>query len=160
MSLKQHFEYELNRLAARGDAAGGIEIATAQGQLNCEIVSIEKLACAFKFLGYESSKLAGISVQQLRQLGDSLTNRLTYLLEPIGALEIDSEGFTLQLRSNPPQRNDDGRSYYELLARKGQVGLCRFRKVGREPRSVIASEVTREVLLRLVTDFDSAIAEA
>ena len=60
----------------------------------------------------------------------------------------------VQLRSNPPQRDDDGRSYYELLVRRGgEIALARYRKENGNARQQIAATVTREVLLRLVGDF-------
>ena len=60
----------------------------------------------------------------------------------------------MQLRSNPPQRDDDGRSYYELIVRRGgEIALTRYRKENGNARQQIAATVTREVLLRLVGDF-------
>ena len=54
----------------------------------------------------------------------------------------------------PPQRDDDGRSYYELLVRRGgEIALARYRKENGAARQLIAATVTREVLLRLAGDF-------
>ena len=43
------------------------------------------------------------------------------------------------MRSNPPQKDDDGRSYYELLVRRGgEIALVRYRKengTARQPNS-------------------------
>ena len=56
----------------------------------------------------------------------------------------------VQLRSNPPQHDDDGRSYYELLVRRGgEIALTRYRKENGNARQQITATVTREVLLRL-----------
>ena len=64
----------------------------------------------------------------------------------------------MQLRSNPPQRDDDGRSYYELLVRRGgEITLTRYRKENGDARRPIAANVTREVLLRLVGDFSRSV---
>jgi hypothetical protein len=64
----------------------------------------------------------------------------------------------VQLRSNPPQRDDDGRTYYELLVRRGgEIALTRYRKENGAARRPIAATVTREVLLRLVADFSAAL---
>ena len=60
----------------------------------------------------------------------------------------------MQLRSSPPQRDDDGRSYYELIVRRGgEITLARFRKENGSPRQSVVTTLTREVLLRLVGDF-------
>jgi hypothetical protein len=75
-------------------------------------------------------------------------------MEPISPIEIDADACVVQLRSNPPQRDDDGRSYYELLVRRGgDIALTRFRKENGDARRPITATVTREVLLRLVGDF-------
>jgi hypothetical protein len=64
----------------------------------------------------------------------------------------------VQLRSNPPQRDDDGRSYYELIvARGGHIALKRYRKGNGNARQPITATVTREVLMRLVGDFCAAL---
>ncbi len=56
---------------------------------------------------------------QLERISKSLSERLTYLMEPITPIELDAAECIVQLRSNPPQRDDDGRSYYELIVRRG-----------------------------------------
>ena len=97
---------------------------------------------------------------ELARLGEKLSARLTYLLEPISPIEIDREGCVLQMRSNPPQRNDDQTTYYELtLRRGGAFSLSRYSKAFGDARQAIPATVTREVFLRLVADF-SAVAPA
>ena len=89
-----------------------------------------------------------------------LAEKLTYLMEPINPIEFDAEGCVVQLRSAPPQRDDDGRCYYELLVRRGgEISLRRFRKDNGDARRTIAATVTREVLLRLAGDFEAALDE-
>jgi hypothetical protein len=82
-------------------------------------------------------------------------------MEPIAPIEIDEAACVMQLRSNPPQRDDDGRSYYELLVRRGgEITLARYRKEnGAGGRRQIAANVTREVLLRLVGDFCAVLEQ-
>jgi hypothetical protein len=65
----------------------------------------------------------------------------------------------VQLRSNPPQRNDDGSTYYELLVRRGgELSLSRYRKPAGQERQSVSAHLTREALLRLVDDFAAALA--
>ncbi len=72
-------------------------------------------------------------------------------------MEVDAEQCIVQLRSNPPQKDDDGTSYYELLvARGGRLSLCRWLKERGQPRRIIPAQVTREVFLRLIADFSAA----
>jgi hypothetical protein len=96
-------------------------------------------------------------VSTLKQVADRLSQRLTYLLEPITAVEIDADGCAIQLRSNPPQKDDNGANYYELLVKRGGlISLSRYKKEPRESRRLIPAQVTREVFLRLVDDFSKA----
>jgi hypothetical protein len=79
-------------------------------------------------------------------------------MEPISAVELDADSCTVQCRSNPPQQGEDGRSYYELLVRKGgDIILCRYLKQPGQPRHTIPAHVTREVLARLGEDFVAAV---
>ena len=74
---------------------------------------------SFNLLRLSTAELAYAETAQLERIGKALAEKLTYLMEPISPIEIDAEGCVVQLRSNPPQRNDDGRSYYELIVRRG-----------------------------------------
>ena len=72
-------------------------------------------------------------------------------------IEIDHDQCVVQLRSNPPQKDETGTSYYELhVAGGGLLSLCRYVKEPGAPRRPIAAQVTREVFLRLVADFAAA----
>jgi hypothetical protein len=80
-------------------------------------------------------------------------------MEPISPIELDAAACVVQLRSTPPQKDDDGRSYYELMVRRGgEISLRRFRKEPGMSRQPIAANMTREVLLRLVGDFCAVLA--
>ena len=72
----------------------------------------------------------------LKPVAETLSRRLTYLLEPISPMEAMPQQCVVQLRSNPPQKDDNGTSYYELLvARGGRLSLCRWLKErGQPPR--------------------------
>jgi hypothetical protein len=62
------------------------------------------------------------------------------------------------MRSYPPQKTDDGTTYYELLVRRGgSLSLVRYQKQPGDQRQAIAAHITREVLLRLVDDFAAVV---
>jgi amino acid transporter len=64
----------------------------------------------------------------------------------------------VQLRSNPPQKGEDGTSYYELMVRRGgDVTLSRYQKKSGQIRQIVPANVTREVLQRLAEDFVAAV---
>jgi hypothetical protein len=156
MNLAAQFEQELKQLGS----GGGATVAVAEGarQLSCEVVERNSLAVSFNKLRLATSELAGTTAVDLERISNALANRLTYLMEPIRPIELDADACVVQLRSNPPQQDDDGRSYYELLVRRGgEIALVRYHKEAGSPRQQIPATVTREVLLRLVGDFSAVL---
>jgi hypothetical protein len=155
MTIKQDIALELQRLAPHG---GELEVRTATGRVVGQLDVVDAVGCAFTRFDYQSSNLANATVDSLKALSAKIQQRLTYLLEPISLLETDSESVSIQMRSSPPQVGDDGRSYYELLVRRGgEVTLRRYHKAAGQPRQVIPAHVTREVLGRLADDFVSVV---
>ena len=156
MTLKSQFEQQLTKLGS-----GGAATVTAEAlprKLACDLRDQNPLAVSFDSLRLATTELASASTADLERIGKSLAERLTYLMEPIAPIEIDAQECVVQLRSNPPQRNDDGRSYYELIVRRGgEIALARFRKENTGARRQIPATVTREVLLRLVGDFSAVL---
>ncbi len=126
--------------------------------LECHLLALEPLACAVTRLTLRCDKLAGMSSDGLKQVAENLSLRLTYLLEPISPIETDAEGCTVQLRSNPPQKDADSTSYYELLvSRGGELSLCRYTRAAQSARTIVPAQITREVLLRLAGDFAAVV---
>ena len=149
--------------AALQTAAGPfrLSIEDAPQRLDCELTAVESLACAFSSFELSTSALADATPERLKRLGEKLSARLTYLLEPISPIEIDRERCVVQLRSNPPERDADRTSYYELVVeRGGALSLCRYAKAPGDVRQTVPVNVTREVFLRLIGDFSSVAATA
>jgi hypothetical protein len=151
MNLHHEFERALTTLG--GASAGMVEAESEPRRLYCDLVEQNSLAVSFNQLRLATTELASATKDELERIGNSLGAKLTYLMEPISSIELDAEGCVMQLRSAPPQRDDDGRSYYELLVRRGEISLIRYRKGNDTGRRRIISTVTREVLFRLVDDF-------
>lgn len=158
MSLKNKIDHELNRLAASGPNGGTILVATSKGELESDLHQIDAIACTFARFQLRSDHLANATLEQLKKLSDSLSARLNYLLEPISPVESDAESCSVQMRSTPPHKDDDGTTYYELLVRRGgDLSLCRYSKQPGSARQVIPAHVTREVFCRLANDFEATI---
>lgn len=134
-----------------------LEVSATGQRLRCALVALDTLACSFTRLDLDSDQLAGATLAKVKQVAEQLSHRLTYLLEPISPVEIDALGCLVQLRSNPPAKDEDGTSYYELLvSQRGNLSLCRYQRTAGAPRTTIPAHVTREVFLRLIGDFSAA----
>jgi hypothetical protein len=156
MTLRRVFEHEMNQLGVGGAAT--VEVAVGSRRLTCDLVERNSLAVALQALRVATPELANTSSNRLERMASDLSARLTYLMEPIRPIEIDADACVAQLRSSPPQRDDDGRSYYELTVRRGgEIALVRYRKEPGAARQQIPANITREVLLRLVDDFEAVL---
>ncbi|HEV3006050.1 MAG TPA: hypothetical protein VGX78_16395 [Pirellulales bacterium] len=144
-------------LAAVPAFADGLRTVSAEHgglRLTCDLTALDTLACEFTRFAVRADKLAASPIGELKRVSEKLAARLTYLLEPISPVEVDAQQCVVQLRSNPPQRDADRTSYYELLVRRGgELSLCRWTKNPGDVRQALSAQVTREVLLRLVSDF-------
>jgi hypothetical protein len=150
------FSQELGKLG--GGGAAMVAADAHPRRLTCHIVECNALAVSFDRLQLTTTELAAAGAADLERIGKALSARLTYLMEPIAPIEIDSAACVVQLRSSPPQKDDDGRTYYELTVRRGgEIALVRFRKENNNARQQVTATVTREVLLRLVGDFSAVL---
>ena len=154
MTLTQNLQQAFDNISLFSSGEQLIQVDDAAGRLECRLVALDTLACSFTRLALSAPKLSGLSTDGLKQTAERLSARLTYLLEPISPIELDSQGCVVQMRSAPPQKDADRTSYYELLvSRSGELSLVRYMRVSSQPRDVIPAQVTREVLLRLASDF-------
>jgi hypothetical protein len=157
MTLKEQAKIALTTHANR-PGPHGLDLRAAGDRLTAELLSIDTLACEFSHLTLHTDGLAGASSERLQAVAKTLSQRLTYLLEPIAPIETDAEGCTVQMRSSPPQRGDDGACYYELLVRRGgELDLRRWKKAASGARTPLTAAVTREVFARLVDDLAGAV---
>lgn len=128
--------------------------------LRCEVDQCDQLAVAVYELVLESNELANVEIAKLQAASDALCKRVTYLLEPISPIETDADSCVVQMRSTPPQQQENGRFYYELMLRRGgAVTMYRYEKQPAAIRQRVAANLTHEVLGRLVEDFDRTIDE-
>ncbi len=143
-----------------GHAGQRLVVSDGPRTMHCEIFQSDVMAVSIDELSLQTGELANARVDQLLAASRSLCDRLTYLLEPISPIETDADGCVVQMRSNPPQLDDNGRRYYELLMRRGgSVTLCRYEKQNGSPRIRVPATLTQEVVGRLVQDFDAAVDE-
>jgi hypothetical protein len=157
MSIQPDIERELQRIQAVS-GRGLLQADCQAGRIEADLVAVDGIGCSFQTLGLSTSKLADASLDELKSISQALTEKLTYLLEPIGLVEADADRCAVQLRSSPPKKDEEATSYYELMVRRGgDMTLSRYSKKSGQLRQVIPAHVTREVLARLADDFVAAV---
>ena len=159
MTLAEKLKDALDQTGAFTSGDRVLEVADGPQHLECHLIALEPLACAFTRLALRADMLSALSSEGLKKTAENLSGRLTYLLEPISPIESDAQGCVVQMRSNPPHKDSDRTSYYELLvSRSGELSLCRYTRAPKAERQLIPAQVTREVLLRLASDFAAVVA--
>jgi hypothetical protein len=159
MSLKSQLEQVLAATPLFSSGEQPLDVADGGAHLSCRLVALDTLACAFTNLTLRSVSLQNRSAGDLKRIAENLSAKLTYLLEPISPIETDAHGCVVQMRSNPPQKDADRTSYYELLvAKTGELSLVRYTRAVGQTREVIPTQLTREVFCRLAGDMSAAAA--
>lgn len=157
MNIHQDLDRELTRIQAVA-GRGLLRVDCEVGTVEADLVAVDAIGCSFQTLALTTDKLASAGLAELKTISDRLTTKLTYLLEPIGVVEADADRCCVQLRSSPPQKGEDGTSYYELLVRRGgDISLSRYSKKPGQLRQIVPANITREVLGRLANDFAAAV---
>lgn len=152
MSLKSTIEQRLRQLPAFAHGTVSFSIDTGSGSLEAELTSIDTIGCSFLSMTLVSDRLKSRTLDELKDISQGLATRVNYLLEPVRPIEIDNDACVVQLRSMPPQKDDDGTRYYEILVQQGKISLQRFQKAPHFSRTPISALVTREVFCRLADD--------
>jgi hypothetical protein len=156
MSLSSKLLDELR--ASAGQGGRSISVSEGQRVVRCEAAQCDPLAVTIEDLALDTPELANATIPQLQAASRDLAARVNYLLEPIAPIETDATGCTVQMRSNPPQKDDNGWRYYELLLRRGgSAALCRYEKQPGQPRIRVPAALTHEVVGRLVDDFSTTV---
>lgn len=156
MSLNDKAQQTLQGWARFSGGSQRLIVADGGHELTAELTALDTLGCEFTSFVVRHARLAAADMPSLVRVSEALSQRLNYLLEPIRPIEIDRNQCVVQMRSQPPQKTDDGSSYYELLVKQGgELSLRRYVKEPGQPRREAPAQVTREVFLRLASDFES-----
>ncbi len=134
--------------------ADGLEVAI-------DFTAVDSMSCSFHELRLRVPSLAGTELDALKTWAESLSSRVTYLLESIGPLEFDPDQQQVLIRSTPPDKQAQQTKFYEILLQSGSDGnfsLTRYlSEHGTPGRSRVDIQVTHEVLNKLVDDLVATI---
>jgi hypothetical protein len=156
MSLNDQINQELARIRAAG--GGGTLTADApNGRIECDLTNVDAIGCAVDRFSFHTGRLTGASLERLKKIGEDLSRRVTYLLEPIAIIELDAEGITVQLRSSPPSQENGVTTYYELTINPSGLNLRRYQSQSGQPRQAVPAHFTHEALRRLAKDVTAAV---
>jgi len=141
-----------------------VEVSDSDGLvLGIDFVAVDVLSCALESLTLHVPSLVGKEAGVLREWADALSQRLTYLLENLGPIEIDEKSSQVLIRSTPPDRNPAGTQFYEVLLSaqtNGTFFLRRYRSESGQPgRESVDIHLTHETLRKLVTDLVDTIPD-
>jgi len=127
--------------------------------LRIEFTVVDSLSCAFREMTLEVPGLQSAAFATIEAWARNLSQRITYLLEQIGPLEIDPTAGEVLIRSTPPDQLPDGTQYYEIMLSQqaGAFVLKRYKSVKGTPgRTQVDLHVTHQVLDKLVDDLEAS----
>ena len=159
MSLSKKIAAALNENTRAYVLPCTVTIEDTPHRVTLHLTALDTVGLAFTSLEFATTSRAEWTSEALNDWGARLSNRITYLMEPLKVLEIDSGGGEVQIRSQSPTARADQRGYYEMrLFRQGTLRMQRFafdettRKRQQSP-----CQLTREVLERLADDIVASL---
>jgi hypothetical protein len=165
MNLTTQLNEELKQLAGFSSSTPRrVEITDPNGLiLGVAVVAVDALSCAFESLTLHVPALVGNESGAIQAWADALSERVTYLLENIGPIEIDRQSRQVLIRSTPPDRTSTGTQFYEVLLSaqtNGTFLLRRYRAESGQPgRESVDIHLTHETLHKLVGDLVETIPQ-
>jgi hypothetical protein len=157
MSLRPVLSSELTRLNGHQGGTETVRLQPTAGEnLEIDFVAVDSMSCAFDEMRLTIARLQSGGFAALQKWAQTLSQKVTYLLENLGPLEFDSAAGQVMIRSVKPDQLPDGSQYYEVMLSVSGAGtftLKRYRTVKGVPgRDPVAIQVTHEVLYKLCDD--------
>ncbi len=128
-------------------------------RVEVDFTVVDRMSCSIRELRLQADRLENVAFDKVKEWADDICNRLTYLLENMGALEKDEKQKKVLVRSTPPGKQDGDTVFYEaVLHAPSGVSLQRFRsQAGQSGREQIDMHCTHEVLIKLVQDLVDSV---
>jgi hypothetical protein len=159
MTLSQKIADAVESLPTGGPLPCSIAAEVGESRLALNLTSHGSVGLAFDGLDYALANHTELTTEALRNWGNRLASKLTYLMEPLVVLEVDAQAGEAELRSQNPTPKGDRRSFYEVrLRRDASLHLQRiaFDETTRL-RQVVPCQMTVEVLERLADDLVASL---
>jgi hypothetical protein len=137
-----------------------VTVEDSPNRLTLHITALDTIGVACTALEFVTTSRSDWSSDSLKEWGTRLAARVTYLMEPLKVVEIDTQGGELQIRSQSPTPRAEQRGYYEIrLFRQGNLRMERFAldETTRQRRPT-SCQLTREVLERLADDIAASVS--
>ncbi|MFQ5864184.1 MAG: hypothetical protein ACE5IW_03035 [bacterium] len=104
-------------------------------------------------------KVVKLTADGLKKRAEDLAAKVTYLLENLALVELDSVNLLAQIRSVSPYEEIDLLTYYEIIIdSQGSIRFGRFQQHPSQPRLQIPFKLTEDVFERLIDDFAEAVS--
>jgi hypothetical protein len=128
-------------------------------RVTLHLTALDTVGLAFSSFEFANSGRSEMTSEALNEWGTRLAARITYLMEPLKVLEIDSGGGEVQIRSQSPTARHAERGYYEMrLFRQGGLRMQRFTyDEATRQRRESTCQLTREVVERLADDIAASV---
>ncbi len=162
MTTGRQLADEVRKLAGHaGPAAKTVAIAAGSVDLAVDVTAADSMSCSCREIRMRVPALSGAGPDVLKKWAHDLCSRVTYLLEQLGPLEIDSEGKQVLIRSKSPDKRDNSTTFYEVLLQSQGAGLFTLRRYRRDsqgaPREHVDLRTTHELLEKLADDLIATI---
>ena len=160
MSLSQQFATQLTQLVA-SPMPTTASVSDADVSIDLDLTTVDSLSCSFSEMRIGAASLQAADINDLKVWAEALSQRVTYLLENIGPIEIDPTANQVLIRSTPPNQRSGRTRFYEMVLKahsNGSFSLRRYEsEKGTPGRTPVDIATTHEVLLTLIDDLIDTI---
>jgi len=159
MNLSKKIAAALDENTKVHDPPCAVTVEDGSHRLTLHLSALDSVGLAFSALEFATTSRLDWTSEALRDWGQRLAGRVTYLMEPLKVIEADAGGGEVQIRSQSPTTRAERRGYYEVrLFKQGTLRMERFAfdEATRQRRST-PCQITREVLERLADDLVASV---
>ena len=153
---------EIRKLAGHvGQVPKTVAISAPNGiDLAVDLTAADSMSCSCREIRMRVTSLNNAGPDVLKKWAQDFCARVTYLMEPLGPLEIDVDARQALIRSKSPDKRDSATTFYEVLLQSQGAGvftLRRYRRADAGPREQVDLRTTHELLEKLADDLMATI---